>query len=358
MTAIQVATSPGYRVTIGSHVSAGIDGLLDPGVRVAIIVPTSLSRLAARLADGLSEWPTHVLEVPDGEAQKTAKVLDSCWKQLAAIGFTRDDYVLGLGGGATTDLAGFVAATWLRGVRYIALPTSTLGMVDAAVGGKTGINLPAGKNLVGAFYEPQAVIADLDYLQTCPAAEHRSGMAEVLKCGFIADPQILNLLGKSADEALDTNSDICAELITRAVAVKAGVVAKDLRESASAETGIGREALNYGHTLAHAIEQQSEYMWRHGEAVSVGMVFAAELANSVVGLDQDLVDKHAELAAALQLPTVATGFEWAGLREAMSLDKKSRGANLRFVLLTGEQRPGIVTDIPETALERAFAKVS
>src|ERR687890_816811 len=223
-----------------------------------------------------------LIEVPDAEAGKTVEVAARCWDALGAAGFTRTDAVVGVGGGAVTDLAGFVAASWLRGVPVVHVPTSLLGMVDAAVGGKTGVNTGAGKNLVGAFHPPAGVLADTDVLAGLPEAEFRAGMAEVVKCGFIADPGILELLEADPTGRRDTE-----ELIERAVRVKADAVGQDLYDE-----GV-REFLNYGHTLAHAIERVEDFGWRHGEAVAVGLVFAAELAGQAGLLTRDEVGRAA-----------------------------------------------------------------
>ena len=212
--------------------------------------------------------------MPDAEEGKSLAVAGFCWEVCGQIGLTRGDLVVSLGGGAATDLAGFVAATWMRGVRVVHVPTTLLAMVDAAVGGKTGINTGAGKNLVGAFHEPSAVLVDLALLDTLPAAEITAGSAEIVKTGFIADPVILELIEADPAAALDPTGPVLAELIRRSIQVKAEVVAADLRESHL------REILNYGHTLGHAIERRENYRWRHGAAVSVGLVFAAELARA------------------------------------------------------------------------------
>src|SRR5262249_1295282 len=212
------------------------------------------------------------LEVPDAEAGKDIEVAAQCWEALGAANFTRTDGVVGVGGGAVTDGAGFVAACWLRGVPVVQVPTSLLGMVDAAIGGKTGVNTAAGKNLVGAFHPPVGVLCDLSTLDTLPAAELTTGLAEVVKYGFIADPAILDAIEPDPAAAADPRGAVLPELVVRSVRVKACVVAQDLRES-----GL-REILNYGHTLAHAIENVEGYAWRHGHAVSVGLVFAAALA--------------------------------------------------------------------------------
>jgi 3-dehydroquinate synthase len=242
-----------------------------------------------------------------------------------------------------TDVAGFVAATWLRGVKVIHMPTSLLGMVDASVGGKTGINTAEGKNLVGAFHPPAGVLVDLDTLNTLPRNELISGMAEVVKCGFIADPAILDLVEKDPEAVVDPQSAVLRELIERAIAVKAKVVSEDLLES-----GL-REILNYGHTLGHAIELVERYSWRHGAAVSVGMMFAAELARSVGRLSDEDADRHRSILETLGLPVTYRKDRWQGLLDGMRRDKKSRGDLLRFVVLDGVAKPGIL-DVPDTSL--------
>lgn len=354
---IDVATDQPYQVLIGAGVRALLPQFLDSVARVAVIHPPSLAHLLAQITDGLDQQIT-AIPVPEAEAAKTPEVLQRCWEALAAAGFTRSDAIIGLGGGATTDLAGFVAATWLRGVRYLAMPTSLLAMVDAAVGGKTGINLASGKNLVGAFYEPFTVLADLDFLNSLPADELRSGMAEVLKCGFIADPLILDDFEADPAAALESGHPLQATLIRRAVAVKAAVVAADLHERTSAGPDIGREALNYGHTLAHAIEQREHFQWRHGEAVSVGMMYAAELAGELGMIDDELIARHRRVLALAGLPTSYPGGVWFDLRETMALDKKTRGASLRFVLLSGLAAPQIVPSPSEGALLDAFLRLN
>jgi 3-dehydroquinate synthase len=262
---------------------------------------------------------------------------------LGRAGFTRSDAVVGVGGGSTTDLAGFVAATWLRGVRVILVPTTLLGMVDAAVGGKTGINTAEGKNLVGAFHPPAGVLCDVATLATLPHVEYVSGLAEVVKAGFIADPAILDLIEKEPEAAVDFSSAVARELIERAVRVKAVVVAGDLRERGR------REILNYGHTLGHAIEKVEHYRWRHGDAVSVGLVFAAELGRLAGRLDDVTADRHSAILQQLGLPTTYTGAAWADLLDAMQVDKKARADLLRFVVLDGLARPGVL-EAPDPAL--------
>ena len=287
---------------------------------------------AALTAEGLRVLR---LEVPDGEAAKKARVAEYLWERLGSFRLGRDGLVVGLGGGATTDLAGFAAATWLRGVPVVQVPTTLLAMVDAAVGGKTGIDTPAGKNLVGAFHPPAAVIADLEMLSTLPAAELRAGLGEVIKCGLIADSVILDRVLADPADCLTWDSPVLADLVTRSIAVKAAVVGEDLTEA-----GL-REVLNYGHTYAHAIEKVTDYSWRHGEAVAVGCVFAAEIAHRNGSLSSDALALHRQSLESVGLPTRFPEGEgrWEELKEAMMSDKKVRGGRLRLVLLDDIARP-------------------
>ncbi|HJE52446.1 MAG TPA: 3-dehydroquinate synthase [Tessaracoccus flavescens] len=347
---VESAAGP-YDVHIERGALGRLGSLTDGSHRVAIIYPAPLAHLAHSAADGV-ERPT-LIEVPDAESAKTPEVLAHCWTALAEAGFTRSDIVVGIGGGTTTDLAGFVAASWLRGVKYVSVPTSVLGMVDAAVGGKTGINLQAGKNLVGAFYEPVEVLCDLEVLTSLAPPEVASGLAEVVKCGFIADPVILDLAHEDLADATDVTSDRFAELVRRAVQVKATVVAADFRESTSEGRNVGREALNYGHTLGHAIEAHANYTWRHGQAIAVGMAWMARVSRDRLGLSSDVVALHDDLLGGLGLPRRADA-SYDELRPIMSLDKKARGNTLRLVGIEEIGVPVIIDDAPEDDLRRAF----
>jgi 3-dehydroquinate synthase len=325
--------------------------------RVAFLYAPVLAERAASLAAGLEAAVT-MIELPDAEAAKTADVLVRCWDTLAEAGFTRSDMLVALGGGATTDLGGFVAASWLRGIRFVTLPSTVLGMVDAAVGGKTGINIAAGKNLVGAFHEPIGVLCDLSLLETLPPEDLRAGMVEAIKCGFIADPVILDLFEEDPADALRWDSDRLAEIVRRGIAVKAKVVSADLKESTSEGSQVGRELLNYGHTLAHAIEKIENYSWRHGEAVGVGMVYVAELARLLGKIDDELADQHRRVLQALGVPVSYRADAWPELRAAMSLDKKTRGSTLRFVILNGLGSVEICSGPDEEGLTEAYARLA
>ncbi len=353
---IHVSAEKPYDVTVSRGCLALLPDLVG-GRRTAIVHAAALTALATAVGGSLGS-DTVLLEVPDGERAKTPETLAGCWDRLAAAGFTRSDVVVGLGGGSTTDLAGFVAATWLRGVRYVSVPTTVLAMVDAAVGGKTGINLSAGKNLVGAFYEPSAVLCDLDLLTSLPREEVSSGLAEIVKAGFIADARITHIVSADASQATDVTSDAHAELVRLSIQMKADVVSADLRERTGEAEDIGRESLNYGHTLGHAIEKYEHFGLRHGEAVSVGMVYAAEVGRRLGLLDEAAVALHRDQLRAVGLPTTYSRAPWADLRATMSLDKKARGATLRLVLLDGLRHPVIVEGPDEDVLADAYAAIA
>jgi 3-dehydroquinate synthase len=232
------------------------------------------------------------------------------------------------------------------------VPTTLLGMVDAAVGGKTGIDTEEGKNLVGAFHPPAGVLCDLTLLRTLPREQVASGMAEVVKAGFIADPRIIELVEDDAAGAVDPAMPVLRELVERSVRVKADVVGADLRETGR------REILNYGHTLGHAIEKVEGYRWRHGDAVSIGMVYAAELAAAVGRLRPDDVRRHREVLASLRLPTSYAPGRWPALRAAMRIDKKARGSSLRFVVLDGIGLPGLLEGPDDALLAATYEKIA
>ncbi len=274
-TRITVSGDQPYDVVVGAGVLGALPDLVGKKAEtVAVIADESLGAIARPACRALAEagFTVAATEVPGGEAAKNVDVLARLWSWLAASKVTRSDCVVGIGGGAATDLAGFAAATWLRGVPVVLVPTTLLGMVDAAVGGKTAIDVPEGKNLVGAFHPPRGVLADLATLETLPRQDYVAGLAEIIKAGFIAESEILRLVQADPKGATVPHGPHTRELVERAINVKAAVVAADLRES-----GL-RETLNYGHTLAHAIEKLERYTFRHGDAVAIGMVFAAEVA--------------------------------------------------------------------------------
>ncbi|GAA2418676.1 3-dehydroquinate synthase [Streptomyces glaucosporus] len=347
-------TAP-YDVLVGRQLLGELPGLIGAEAhRVAVIHPEALTETGEAIRADLAEQGLEAIaiQVPNAEEAKTAEVAAYCWKALGASGFTRTDVIVGVGGGATTDLAGFVAATWLRGVRWIAVPTTVLGMVDAAVGGKTGINTAEGKNLVGAFHPPAGVLCDLAALESLPVHDYVSGLAEVIKAGFIADPAILDLVEADPQAARTPAGPHTAELIERSIRVKAEVVSADLKES-----GL-REILNYGHTLAHAIEKNERYNWRHGAAVAVGMVFAAELGRIAGRLDDATADRHRAILKSVGLPVTYRGDQWPRLLETMKVDKKTRGDRLRFIVLDGLARPTVLEGPDPAMLLAAHAEIA
>lgn len=352
-TIIPVGGLDPYEVIIGHGTLRSLTERLGPRVaKVLIIHPPTLGARANELREALSEqYEVLLAEVPDAEDAKRVEVAAFCWQIMGQTDFTRTDAVIGLGGGATTDLAGFVAATWLRGVRLVQCPTTVAGMVDAAVGGKTGINTAEGKNLVGSFYAPAAVVVDLDTLETLPRNEVLAGFAEIVKCGFIAEPEILAIIEADVAAVTDPQSTQFRRVVELSIALKARVVTEDFTES-----GV-REILNYGHTLGHAIEHAERYRWRHGAAISVGMVFAAELGRIAGVLSDDVVDLHRNILESLTLPIDYPLGRWATLLATMQRDKKARAGMMRFIVLDGIGKPSVLAGPEEALLFAAYQEV-
>lgn len=357
---IEVSAEIDYTVNIGRNLLGEIIESTASSMRVAVIHPGAL-RTSAELIQSELENAGRVvtlIEVPEAEDAKTPAVLEFCWNALGSTGFTRSDMVIGLGGGATTDLAGFVAATWLRGISWIAVPTTLLGMVDASVGGKTGINSDAGKNLVGAFHSPAGVYVDLNSLETLPENDLRAGLAEVAKVGLTSDPSILDTITAFPDRIIDPKSPELESLIRRAIAVKAHVVSHDFTEQGGQGRNLGREVLNYGHTFGHAVEKYENYRWRHGAAVSVGIMYVAELSNIAGRLsDQDL-DRHREVLEVIGLPVTYPAGRWESLYSTMMLDKKARGSLLRFIILDSIGSPAILEGPDPSLLAAAYSSIN
>lgn len=351
---VEVAVNPPYPVVIGTGLLGELGEQVSGAHKVAILHQPTLTQTAESIRNYLVEKgiDAHRIEIPDAEAGKDLPVVGFIWDVLGRIGVGRQDVVISLGGGAATDVAGFAAATWLRGVSLVHVPTTLLAMVDAAVGGKTGINTEAGKNLVGSFHQPRAVLVDLATLETLPRHELVAGMAEIVKAGFIADPVILDLIEADPEAAVDPSKDVLPELIRRSIAVKAEVVAADEKESAL------REILNYGHTLAHAIERRERYRWRHGAAVSVGLVFAAELGRLAGRLDDATAARHRSVLQLLGLPVSYDADALPQLLEYMAGDKKSRAGVLRFVVLDGLAKPGRLEGPDPALLAAAYSEVA
>jgi len=353
-TRITVTGQAEYAITVGRGILGSLDDYLPSEARKVLIVhpPTLAAQADALRVQLLGNREVLLAEIPDAEAGKRIEVAAFCWQVLGQADFTRTDVVIGFGGGAVTDLAGFVAATWLRGVAVVQVPTTVLGMVDAAVGGKTGVNTAEGKNLVGAFWPPAAVVCDLDLLESLSHNERVAGFAEVVKAGFIWAPEILDLIEADPEAVVDARSDAFRRSIELAIDMKARVVSEDFREA-----GL-REILNYGHTLGHAIEHAERYRWRHGAAISVGMVFAAELSRLAGRLSDAGAQRHRTILETLGLPTTYRAGAWPQLQATMQRDKKARGGMLRFIVLDDIARPTTLQAPDESLLFAAYQEVA
>jgi len=343
MVEISVKAELSYAVKIGLEFQAELAEVISRYSKVLIIAPSSLKELL-----GLNH--PHIFYTADGESQKSIGSVEAIWKFLGEIQLGRKDAIVGIGGGATTDLAGFVAATWLRGIDWVAIPTTLAAMVDAAVGGKTGINTDAGKNLVGAFHSPSSVIIDTSFLETLADRDFAAGLAEVIKTGLIADESILELLDGCSD--ISDARKISEELIAKSVAVKAAVVSEDFKE------GRLREILNFGHTFGHAIERSESYRLRHGEAVSVGLIYALYLSEELGGLDPQVTSASRELLSKFSLPVTTKDLGWNNLLTLMQGDKKSRARELRFIGLERISKPIWFESVPVEVAERVYGRIT
>ena len=349
MKSIIVRAEREYEIKIDVDWKKEVSSLMEGRNRTAIITSSSFSPDLAELLQLDSD--VHHFTVPDGEAGKTFSTVTRLWDWLGAAGFTRSDLVVAIGGGALTDLAGFASATWLRGIEWVAVPTSLAGMVDASIGGKTGINSDYGKNLIGSFHSPIAVVIDPTWLETLTDRDFSAGMAEVIKCGFIKDSKILEITASRDVANLRSDRQTVVELIYRAAKVKAEVVSVDFKES------FAREILNYGHTLGHAVEIHSKFNLRHGEAVAIGLVFAAELAAARSMISAEIVELHRSVLAKLGLPTTYDRDAWVALRPILALDKKSRGSTIRFVALNGIGSTARLEDLTSDELDAAYERI-
>lgn len=346
---ISVTAEQKYDVLIGCNWRDELSARASNRTRCAIVTTESMKAVIGNLQAGDCEFVYCI--IPDGEEGKSPEVLLKLWNWLAAAGFTRTDLVVGIGGGAITDIAGFAAATYLRGIGWIAVPTSVAGAVDAAIGGKTGANLDYGKNLVGSFHSPRTVLIDCSWFATLSDRDFAAGLAEVIKCGFIRDGQILNLLQNKTLHQVRSDENLVLELIKRAVQVKAEVVGGDFKES------FDREILNYGHTFGHAVEKHAKYSLRHGECVAIGMAFMAHLQSDLGLITDEVRDLHLSLLTGLNLPVTYSSGDWPELRALMSLDKKSRGNTLRFVTISEIGKTDRIADVAQGHLVSAYEKV-
>jgi 3-dehydroquinate synthase len=350
-----------YSIQIGPGLLARLGAQcrkLSLGRRCAIITDTNVAPRFAKAAAGSlrkAGFESALIIVPAGERAKSLKTVAACFDQLAAHRLERGSFIVALGGGVVGDLAGFVAATYLRGIAFVQVPTTLLAQVDSSVGGKVGVNLRAGKNLVGAFHQPRLVLCDLDTLRTLPAREFRAGLAEVIKYGVISDARLFRRLERDLGKLLEQDPKTLASVIARCCEIKADVVGRD-------ETDAGpRAILNFGHTIGHAIENSVGYgRYLHGEAISLGQVGAAALSQELLGLASADVIRIGNLLAAAGLPNRIrlTPKLRRSLLAAMRLDKKVSAGKVKFVLA---ERIGAVRwgqSVPERALQRALDKLA
>ncbi|RTL56885.1 MAG: 3-dehydroquinate synthase [Rhodocyclaceae bacterium] len=327
-----------YPILIGSGLLAKPDLIVSrlPSPQVMIVTNTTVAPLFLdRLKQGLDQRAVKVAEVilPDGEAHKNQETLALIYDALLANRCDRTTTVIALGGGVVGDMAGYAAATYQRGIPFIQIPTTLLSQVDSSVGGKTGINHPRGKNMIGAFWQPQLVLADTETLTTLPPRELSAGMAEVIKYGLIRDLPFLEWIEANIGRLMACDAEALSEAIERSCANKAEVVAGDERETAKVG---GRALLNLGHTFGHAIEAGLGYgQWLHGEAVAAGTVMAAELSRRLGWLSQADVDRIRTLFAAAKLPVVGPALGTEKYLDLMGHDKKVLAGKLRLVLLKG-----------------------
>ena len=342
MRTVPVNAERAYQVEIGIDWKVALNDWLEGRNKVVAITSASFQ----------IDLKIPVIKIPDGEAGKSTEVLLQVWRELGQHGLNRGDLIIAVGGGTVTDLAGFAAASWMRGIDWIAIPTTIAGMVDAAVGGKTGINSEHGKNLIGAFHSPISVLIDLSWIKTLSERDVAAGMAEVVKCGFISDGSILDLLKNKSLKDVCHDENLQLELIHKAVSVKAAIVSTDFRES------FLREILNYGHTLGHAIEKHSHFDIRHGEAVAIGMCFIAELSAIKGILSPALVERHYEILKALKLPISYENLAFPDLLTYMALDKKSKNGQIRFVAISDIGQCIRIEDATSEQMALAYERIS
>jgi 3-dehydroquinate synthase len=320
--------------------------------RAVIITDTNVKKhYAGIMEDGLTSagYDVEILEIPPGEQNKTLKTAARLYDELSRINTERITPVLALGGGVTGDLAGFVAATYMRGVPYIQAPTTLLAMTDSSIGGKTAVDLGRLKNIIGAFYQPKLVVADINTLKTLPAAELANGMAEVIKHAAIMDKEFFVYLESNMDKVLALDADVMEYVIARNVRIKAGVVSKDEKE-----TGL-REILNYGHTVGHAVEVVSNFKLKHGQAVAIGMAAEAKISRRLGMLSAKDADRLGKLIIRAGLPARIPDFDVKKIMQAMTHDKKVRHGRLNFALLKSLGEAFITNDVDAAFVEEVIS---
>lgn len=353
---VNVSLGPNsYKIHIGSGILPQVGkeiASLFTSQRATIISNSTISSLYAGIVfESLKEvgFRCHTLEVPEGEKYKSLETAADLYDRLIALNARRFDPIIALGGGVIGDLVGYVAATYMRGVPYVQIPTSLLAQVDSSVGGKVAVNHSRGKNLIGCFYQPRLVFIDLDTLQTLPARELRAGLAEVVKYSFLRNSGFLSYLEKNVDSILELNKPVLLEIVKRCCQIKARIVEEDEKDLGT------RAILNYGHTIGHAIEALSGYeKYRHGEAISIGMVAAAWIAHRLGFLKRDDAERHEKILNRLGLPTAIKNMSDSSILDQMRWDKKWVSQKSRFVLLEKIGSPILCNDVPQSTIRKVL----
>lgn len=350
---IEVEGEAAYPILVGRGILDRVPEVLGPQPsKILIVHSAAVGGPAERLRETLQVHYQQVLlaEVPDDEPTKRIEVASFCWRLLGQAEFTREDAVVGVGGGVITDLAGFVASAWQRGARLVQIPTTVQAMVDVAIGGENGVNTAEGKNAIGTLYPPTAVVCDINTAATLTRADILAAFAEIAKCGFIAEPEILELLDADLERTSDPTTPEFQRVIELAIRVKAHAL--------SSGVSGGAESLQYGYALGRAIEHAERYQWRHGAALTVGMMYAAELGRMTGALSDALVERHRRILSSLSLPLTYPTGRWPSLLAIMQRDTKNRPGMLRFVVLDDVGKPRLLTGIDDSMLQLAYQEIS
>ena len=347
-----IVVEPGALTTVGERLRA-----LGVGRRAALLTDAGIMRLhGGAVVSSLKDagFTVTVIEVPEGETAKTLAVAETCWDRLLAAGIDRSSTVLGLGGGAVGDLAGFVAATYMRGVNFVTLPTTVLAQVDASIGGKTAIDHPKAKNLIGAFHQPRLVVVDPAVARTLPERDFRSGLAEIVKHGIVLERAYFEEVERDAARLLARELDVLDRVIGGSCRLKASVIERDPEEQSDL-----RFSLNYGHTIGHALEAVTGFeRWTHGEAVSLGIVAEARLARRLRLADEATVARQERLLAAVGLPVRAEHLDADAVLTAITHDKKARDGRVPFVLAPSLGAFRVVYDVPPAEVRAAVGELA
>ena len=337
-----------YPIYIGNDVSLDNELYLKhiTSKKIALVTNEQIADLhLTEISRILDSFDLKILVLPEGEDVKNLETVEKAVEFLSDNGLDRDSSIIAFGGGVIGDITGFVAASYMRGIKFLQVPTTLLAQVDSSVGGKTGVNITKGKNLIGAFYQPSAVIADTNYLSTLQPRRFTEGLAEVIKYGLIRDHGFFKWLGENTDKILALEPEVMAHLIEKCCQIKAEIVSEDERE------GSVRAILNYGHTFGHAIESLTNYnLYSHGEAVAIGMVMAASMSERMGILSRDDKEGIIKLLDSVNLPTKRPDLDQNVFLESMKRDKKAQDGEIRLILLDGIGNAIISNDYPNEIL--------